>query len=514
MDPKVAQHRFPFVHKRGAILVPFSVLLLVSLVVMVTPTVQAQTYTVLHNFTGSNGDAALPTGNLIRDAAGNLYGTTSVGGASGAGTVYKIDAMGNVTILHAFNVTDGSGPQGSPVVDAAGNLYGITGAGGPGFKGIVFKLDPSGNLTDLYDVPASTRAGLIMDAAGNLYGTTFLGGNFSSGTVFKLAPSGNVTVLHMFGETPDDGVLPQARLVMDSAGNLYGTTGNGGANTFGTIFKIDTAGNYNVLHSFTGADGAYPSAGMMLDAAGNLYGTTFDGGANNLGVVFKLDTGGNLTVLHSFTGGHDGAKPISDLIRDAAGNFYGTTAQGGDAGFGTVFRVDASGNVTTLHTFNNTDGSNAAGGLVMDTAGTLYGTTFQGGTAGQGVVFKLTVPAQLNNFTAQVVAIKNLHLTAVGGKFNSTTIHPITQNVSLSIDGTNKFTVTFAPGAFRRVFGVYAASATLGTEKLTMLLRPLGNGNWTYSAIILGFVPGSISVTVNLTIGTQSGSATVNAHIF
>jgi uncharacterized repeat protein (TIGR03803 family) len=318
----------------------------------------------------------------------------------------------------------------------------------------------------------------------------------------------------MFGGTPGDGILPQARVVLDSAGNLYGTTGNGGANTFGTIFKVDAAGNYSVLHSFTGTDGAYPSAGMMLDTAGNLYGTTFDGGANNIGAVFKLDTAGNLTVLHSFTGGHDGMKPICDLIRDAAGNFYGTTAQGGDLGFGTVFRMDPAGNITTLHTFNNTDGFDAAGGLLMDSAGTLYGTTFQGGTAGQGVVFKLTVPAQLNNFTAQVIVSRGLRSTAAVGKFSSASVDPPTQAVSFSVAGTQSFSVAFAPGAFTKVFGVYVASARVGTTKVSLFLTPLGNGNWSYSSAILGFVPGSASVNVGLTIGGQSGTATVTPHVF
>jgi uncharacterized repeat protein (TIGR03803 family) len=182
-----------------------------------------------------------------------------------------------------------------------------------------------------------------VDAAGNLYGTAYVGGDptCGCGTVFKLDPSGNATVLHAFTEGTDGG-LPQAGLIRDAAGNLYGTTQIGGSSNAGTVFKVDTAGNETVLYSFTGgADGGSPLGGVSRDAAGNLYGTTQLGGSPQLqaGTVFKLDTSGKLTALHTFTGGADGSNPFAGVIRDSAGNLYGTTAGGGDSGFGTVFKI-------------------------------------------------------------------------------------------------------------------------------------------------------------------------------
>jgi uncharacterized repeat protein (TIGR03803 family) len=242
-------------------------------------------------------------------------------------------------------------------------------------------------------------AGLVRDAAGNLYGTTYEGGSSDLrdgvsgyGTVFKLDTSGTETVLHRFTSSPD-GAYPYAGLVRDAAGNLYGTTSEGGSSDYGTVFKLDTSGNETVLHNFTGGDGSYPYAGLVRDATGNLYGTTLYGGASGVGTVFKLDTSGNETVLHNFTGG-DGAYPYAGLVRDATGNLYGTTFRGGSSDYGTVFKLDTSGTETVLHSFTGySDGSNPRGGLVMDAAGNLYGTTEMIGEA-FGTVFKLAVTPQ------------------------------------------------------------------------------------------------------------------------
>ena len=190
-----------------------------------------------------------------------------------------------------------------------------------------------------------------MDKAGNLYGTTNIGGAFGipgtpwgPGTVFKVDASGNEIVLHSFPNLGTDGVYPQAALVMDKAGDLYGTTGVGGSPGWGVVFKLDTAGNETVVHSFTYSDGANPLASLITDKSGNLYGTTAIGGSSIgglsvYGVVFKLDTAGNETVLHSFTNTPDGAYPYAGLVKDKADNLYGTTYQGGFYGYGTVFKL-------------------------------------------------------------------------------------------------------------------------------------------------------------------------------
>ena len=303
-------------------------------------------------------------------------------------------------MLFNFNGADGKYPAGGVIMDAQGNLYGTTDQGGGVHEGTVFKLDPSGNETVLYEFKGGSDGGapwahLLMDAAGNLYGTTIVAGAYKAGTVFKLDPSGNETVLHSFNGS--DGCEPFAGLIMDAQGNLYGTTIFCGAYGWGTVFKLDPSGNVKVLHSFNGSDGAVPYASLLMDAAGNLYGTTYAGGSSSntcaygigCGTVFKLDSSGNETVLYRFTGGSDGAEPFAGLHMDAAGNLYGATVYGGAYGYGTVFKLDPSGKETVLHSFRGSDGRYPGAGVIVDAGGDLYGTTYQGGAYGSGTVFKL-----------------------------------------------------------------------------------------------------------------------------
>src|ERR1039458_5027725 len=190
------------------------------------------------------------------------------------------------------------------------------------------------------------------------------------------AQTATETVLHHFA-SPPQGAYPEAGVVRDPAGNLDGTTVNGGAAGWGVVFKLDTAGRQTVLYNFTGgADGGNPSGGVIGDSAGNFYGTTLNGGAASWGVVFKLDKSGHETVLYSFTGGTDGWNPSGGVIRDSAGNLYGTTQIGGAEGWGVVFKLDKSGQETVLYSFTGgTDGWNPSGGVIRDSAGNLYGTT-------------------------------------------------------------------------------------------------------------------------------------------
>ncbi len=254
---------------------------------------------------------------------------------------------------------------------------------------------------------------LVRDAQGNLYGTTAYGGDASCssgigigcGTVFKVDATGKETVLHSF--IASDGLNPNAGLVLDAQGNLYGTTSAGGTHGDGAVYKLDTTGKETVLYSFggTAGDGLQPYAGLVRDTQGNLYGTTFDGGNTTspctsfggCGTVFKVDTTSKETVLYRFTGtGGDGANPMAGLVRDAQGNLYGTTYSGGTYGNGTVFKLDTTGKETVLYSFTGTggDGAGPRGGLVLDAEGNLYGTTGAGGSAecgssGCGALFKL-----------------------------------------------------------------------------------------------------------------------------
>jgi uncharacterized repeat protein (TIGR03803 family) len=350
------------------------------------------------------------------------------------------------TVLHAFNRLDGANPVAGLISNAAGNLYGTTAYGGADNWGTVFELTPNAGgwqETVLHSFTnadgATPMAGLTMDAAGNLYGTTFQGGNlnycsgFGCGEVFQLAPSSSSTwqlnVLYTFTRGRDGGV-PLAGVILDSAGNIYGTTRDGGSNNTcaefnsgcGVVFKLSqsSAGVWKetVIHNFTGGwDGANPLSGLMIDAANNVYGMTNVGGLvttecrYGCGVVYRLAPASNggwtPTVLHTFTGGGDGSFPYAVLIHDSAGNLYGTTAQGGNSncepynpsGCGVVFKLSPTSSgewkETVLHAFIGgfKDGALPLAGVVFDSSGNLYGTTYNGGRGcigyGCGVVFEM-----------------------------------------------------------------------------------------------------------------------------
>ena len=251
----------------------------------------AQTLTVLHGFGGPDG--ANSEASLIRDTQGYLYGTTYSGGAHGYGTVFMVSASGIEKTLYSFTGgLDGANPLGSLVRDAQGNLYGTTLEGGVKGMGTVFMVTRSGKETVLFAFSGKDGAypcsNLIQDAQGNFYGTTQGGGLYNAGTVFKFTLSGVETVLYSFTGLAD-GFEPYAGLVQDASGNFYGTTLQGGINGDGTVFRLTPSGNETVLYNFTGgADGLLPYGGLVLDAQGNLYGTTLWYGSNGAGTVFKL----------------------------------------------------------------------------------------------------------------------------------------------------------------------------------------------------------------------------------
>jgi uncharacterized repeat protein (TIGR03803 family) len=357
---------------------------------------------VLYTFPGpEDGQDAYNNGILI-GLDGRLYGAAHYGGRAGHGVVFRLDGSGDEDVRYTFDLLTAAGfgqPTGGVVRDSAGNLYGTTFIGqadsGYGF-GVVYKVDTAGRAKVLHNFTngadgGNPYGGVILDSKGNLYGTASGGGASGAGIVFKMDMSGNETVLYTFTGGVD-GNGPFGALLRDAAGNLYGMTDGGGAADSGVVFKIDTTGNESVLYSFTGgADGGFPLGGLSRDPAGNFYGTTQAGGASGAGAVFKLDTLGNEAVLYSFSGGADGGFPAwVTPARDSAGNLYGTTGSGGDAGVGVVFKVDASGNETVLHSFTGgVDGGEPLAGVTLGAEGKLYGTTFSGGQMNAGVVFEI-----------------------------------------------------------------------------------------------------------------------------
>jgi uncharacterized repeat protein (TIGR03803 family) len=389
----------------------------------------AQRVTILYNF-GTNGhDGSLSLAGLIFDASGNLYGTTEYGGAYGDGTVFELTptVSGGWTekVLHHFNHNVGDGYRAvGLVIDASGNLYGTTTFGGAHKAGTVFELAPTaGGWIEkiLYSFGANAKdgywpgAGLILDSAGNLYGTTSEDSSHGSfgGTVFELKRTAGgwaEQVLHTFGENVKGGYYPIAGLVFDGEGNLYGTTFNGGADGYGAVFELtpDAGGGWtaSVLYSFSGngTDGSGPGSSLIFDLSGNLYGTTYYGGTNTVcsygcGTVFELSpgSGGGWAdkVLHSFNiNGADGYLSVAGLIFDGAGNLYVATEEGGTYDKGGVFKLtpEAGGvwTETLLYGFNGRDGAwPMFGALVFDTHGNLYGTTSAGGVHGAGSVFEI-----------------------------------------------------------------------------------------------------------------------------
>lgn len=406
-----------------------STLLAGLLFAIAMPLANAQTYTVLHTFTGTP-DGTNPSP-LIRDAEGNLYGTALAGGnqtnncLGGCGMVYKIDSAGNLDVLYNFaGGSNGANPIAALARDASGNLYGTTQGLGTFNLSVVFKLTPEGQETSFPAPEGSLDAPVVVDAKGNLYGMTPYGGTpncgwdreeLGCGTLFVMTPNGKFTIVHNFSGT--DGMFPQSGLVRDSKGNFYGaadfggirscrTVGNGRNNTAsgcGTIFKVDVHGNFSVLYTFTGqSDGSGP-LGVIIDSEDNLYGIAAGGGdlqgnCCGYGTIFKLDTKtGVYSVLFTFTPQIPGSNPfVTNLLaRDPKGNLYGAQWMVGANGTGFLFRLDTAGNYTDLYNFQEqVDGFNQDGffpvGIVLGSADDVYGSMSMGGSSGFGTVFHIT----------------------------------------------------------------------------------------------------------------------------
>jgi len=400
-----------------------------ALAVVAARPAQAQTFTVLHTFTGGQ-DGASPDSGLTLDRAGHLYGTTTLGAnghcLGGCGTVFRISSAGVLTTLYRFNGNDGDFPQANVTVASDGVLYGTTEFGGVYGAGNIYMLQPPAHAVDnatetwnetvLYTFgPIDNGLGvepwfgsLIFDHAGNIYGTASAGGTGHCGTggcgaVYKLTPSNGAwtySVLYRF-TCGTDGATPFSGVILDPAGRLYGTTdGNLGCD-YGTIYQLVPAGltwTEITLHQFQSQnDGSEPVGGLVMDAEGNLYGITGNGGSSGCGgVVYELIPQGNgwtFTPIYCPAGSPVGGSESAMTI-DAAGNLYGTTVYGGAHRDGSVFKLtrnNGSWSYTDLYDFTGgADGGNPIGAVAVDANGNVYGTASDGGTSGKGVAWKIT----------------------------------------------------------------------------------------------------------------------------
>ncbi|HTV43320.1 MAG TPA: choice-of-anchor tandem repeat GloVer-containing protein [Candidatus Sulfotelmatobacter sp.] len=378
----------------------------------------------------TNSDGEQPQASLTPGPDGNFYGTTAYGGDSGYGTVFRVTTSGALTTLVSFASTNGANPYAGLAPGPDSNFYGTTEYGGSDGEGTVFRVTANGILTSLYSFATvqdgkgnaldgvQPQASLAPGPDGNFYGTTYQGGSSGSyGTVFQVTTNGVLSTLVNLESAPNGGD-PNA-LTLGPDGNFYGTTAGGGSSGDGTVFEARTNGVLTTLYSFsatiyngsdgfTNADGGTPYAALALGPDGNLYGTTSGGGSNGGGTVFKVTTNGVLTTLFSFSAAiyngngnytnADGAEPYAGLTLGPDGNFYGTTASGGNSGGGTVFEVTTNGTLTTLVSVANTNGY-AYAGLTLGLDGNFYGTTASGGSGGDGTVFRVTTHGVLTTLT-------------------------------------------------------------------------------------------------------------------
>jgi uncharacterized repeat protein (TIGR03803 family) len=350
---------------------------------------------------GVNAGGANPRSTLIADSGGNLYGTASAGGAYGDGTVFEIaggwkagSTMGTITTLATFSGGNGAAPYASLTLDPAGNLFGTTEQGGANNDGTVFEIAKGSNaVTTLVSFNGTNGqhpyAGLTLDSSGNLYGTTFQGGATGAGTVFRIG-TGSTTLTTITSLDPQQGLFLPGGVALDASGDLFGATSNGGASGYGIVFEI-AAGTNTVmtLASFNSASGESPGSGVTLDTSGNLYGTTAKGGANGDGTVFELAKGSSSIILLASLGSNAGAA--SGVTRDPAGNLFGTTMLSAYGSDGTVFEVaSGTGTLTTLASTDQTTGPfGPLAGVMLDSSGDLVGTTYRGGTGKTGTVFEI-----------------------------------------------------------------------------------------------------------------------------
>jgi uncharacterized repeat protein (TIGR03803 family) len=391
-------------------------IVMLVLAVAASTALQAQTYSVLYNFSPGtkSGDPSNPAGQIAQGRDGNLWSTTFTGGSFFNGAAFDVTPAGTMSKIFDFNTPGGTAPYSGLTLGTDGNFYGTTEAGGTFGMGTLFKMTSTGTITTLYNFGTCTypckegafpKTPPVEGTDGNFYGTT---GNsndgINDGVVYKLTSAGKFSTIYAFPFGGTAGYNPQAPLIQGADGNLYGTTSSGGitvsptcwgsTSSCGTVFKITTGGKLTTIYKFDQTHGAGPLSPVIQGTDGNFYGTTSAGGTSGLGVVFKLTSAGVITVLHNFIGS-DGEKPLAGLVQANDGNFYGVASAGGSLGFGTIFKMTSTSDHTfsVIYDFDQTHGQAPEAALFQNTNGILYGNTADGGSDGAGVFYSLNISA-------------------------------------------------------------------------------------------------------------------------
>jgi uncharacterized repeat protein (TIGR03803 family) len=473
---------------RGFGIAAFAAALLALVISAAALPAQAQTYTVLHSFSSST-DGANPTAGLSQGTSGNLFGTTSTGGTNGSGTTYLITPEGTLTTLYDYCSTSHHG------------------------------ICMDGKIV---------KAGIVQSAEVFFYGVTVFGGNLTAnaGILFKISPTGNLTILHDF--VGADGSNPYASLYHGTNGFFYGSTTAGGANGLGTLFNIDDLGTFTSLHSFSGTDGQFPVAQMIEGADGNFYGTTELGGANgaNAGTVFELSSTGVFTTLYNFcslANCADGRGPVSALLQNPDGNFFGTTESGGAHGAGAIYEISSTGTFSVLYSFCSqagcTDGRSPEAGLFGASDGNFYGITTLGGTpsaacalaqhGGCGTIFQLApsgVLTTLYNFCQESActdgnSVRSPLVQDTNGRFYGTTEKGGANNDGLVFSlstGLRRFVVARPDfgkaGNNIKILGTNLTGATSVTFNGTPATFSVVQGSLISAAVPTGATTGKIEV--------------------
>ena len=406
---------------------------------------------------------------LLSACSGSGTGTA---GTTGAGTTTTTTNAVTLTTLHAFGTAtnDAHAPNSPLILANDGNFYGVSYSGGANDLGALYKISPAGVEIILYSFGASSSDGtqpasVIQGSDGNFYGTTVTGGAYGSGscaaslgdclpgdgTIFKFNPTtGTETVLYSFGSTSTDGMNPNGNLLLASDGNFYGTTGAGGANSYGAVFRVNPAGNETVVYSFgsnSSTDAKTPSAGLIQGSNGELYGTTTLGGTNGTGAVFQISTGGIESVLYSFgTGTDDGSTPYAPLLQGSDGNLYGTTIFGGAHSRGTLFKVTSGGAESIVHSFGSsaTDGTLPYDAVIEDSSGNFYGSTYSGGANGEALCVGATTACYPGDGT--IFMVTSAGVESVLYSFGSTTTDGIYPAGGLILNNGTFYGVTTEGG--------------------------------------------------------------------